>query len=177
MSETLTVNNEPNSEIRSQIYSEQIHFPFYKLTQNIIHTFKFYYTEVENLEDLQHEIMIFLLDKIHLFDPSKGAKAYSYFGTIVKRWLIVYNNKNYNKKIKNIPIGDLTNYSNLDTTSPSFTSSNKFDVGVEKIKQDNNATDDELGFKGFKKEDKLSYFIDCYVNYCTEHIHDFFPKK
>ena len=87
-------NNEHNSEIRSQIYSEQIHFPFYKLTQNIIHTFKFYYTEVENLEDLQHEIMIFLLDKIHLFDPSKGAKAYSYFGTIVKRWLIVYNNKN-----------------------------------------------------------------------------------
>ena len=170
-------NNEPNSEIRSQIYSEKIHFPFYKLTQNIIHTFKFYYTEVENLEDLQHEIMIFLLDKIHLFDPSKGAKAYSYFGTIVKRWLIVYNNKNYNKKIKNIPIGDLTNYSNLDVTSPSFTSSNRFDIGVEKIKQDNNATDDELGFKGLKKEDKLSYFIDHYVNYCTDHIHDFFPKK
>ena len=28
------------------------HWPFYKLTQNIIHTFKFYYTEVDNLEDL-----------------------------------------------------------------------------------------------------------------------------
>ena len=29
------------------------------------------------------------------FDPSNGAIAYSYFGTIVKRWLINYNNKNY----------------------------------------------------------------------------------
>ena len=31
------------------------------------------------------------------FDPTNGAKAYSYFGTIVKRWLINYNNKNYKK--------------------------------------------------------------------------------
>ena len=95
-------NNSTNDAERSQIYQDYIHYPFFKLTQNIIHTFKFYYTEVENLEDLQHEIMIFLLDKIHKFDPSRGAKAYSYFGTIVKRWLIIYNNKNYDKKITNI---------------------------------------------------------------------------
>jgi len=65
----------------------------------------------------------------------------------------------------------------LDTTSPSFTNSSKFDIGVEKIKEDNNATDDELGFKGFKKEDKLSFFIDQYVDYCTTHIYDIFPKE
>ena len=90
------------------IYKKEIHWPFYKLTQNIIHTFKFYYTEVENLEDLQHEIngISFKIKFIYL-TLQNGAKAYSYFGTIVKRWLIVYNNKNYNKKIKNIPIGDL----------------------------------------------------------------------
>jgi hypothetical protein len=35
------------------------------------------------------------------FDPTNGAKAYSYFGTIVKRWLINYNNKNY-KKLKQV---------------------------------------------------------------------------
>ena len=38
-------------------------------------------------------------EKIHKFDPSIGAKSYSYFGTIIKRWLINYNNKNY-KKLK-----------------------------------------------------------------------------
>ena len=70
-------NNTKVAKKRSLIYQRHIHFPFYKLTQNIIHTFKFYYTDdVENLEDLQHEIMVFLLDKIHLFDPSRGAKAY-----------------------------------------------------------------------------------------------------
>ena len=36
-------------------------------------------TEVENLEDLQHELMVFLLSKIHLFNPENGAKTYSYF--------------------------------------------------------------------------------------------------
>ena len=71
-------NNEPDSKVRSSIYQDEIHFPFFKLTQNIIHTFKFYHTEVENLEHLQHEIITFLLSKMHLFDPTRGAKAYSY---------------------------------------------------------------------------------------------------
>ena len=124
-----------NADERSDIYQDHIHYPFYKLTQNIIHTFKFYYTEVENLEHLQHELMVFLLSKIHLFNPSNGAKAYSYFGTIVKRWLIVYNTKNYGKKIKNIQITDLANYSNLDSTEPGFISSQKMDESVDRVIQ------------------------------------------
>ena len=114
-------------EKRSRIYERKIHFAFYKLTQNIIHTFKFYYTDVINLEDLQHEIITFLLDKIHLFDPSKGAKAYSYFGTIVKRWLIVYNQKNYKRKIDKVSVEDISTYQNLDTSSPFIKSSKKLD--------------------------------------------------
>lgn len=31
---------------RSKIYDEKINYAFFKLTQNIIHTFKFYHTEV-----------------------------------------------------------------------------------------------------------------------------------
>ena len=73
--------------MRSEIYEREIHYAFFKLTENIIHTFKFYYTEVDDLKDLQHEIITFLLSKMHLFDPTNGAKAYSYFGTIVKRYL------------------------------------------------------------------------------------------
>jgi hypothetical protein len=92
----------PRSRLRSKIYEEKIHYAFFKLTQNIIHTFKFYHTEVENLEHLQHEIIVFLLSKIHLFNPHNGAKAYSYFGTIVKRWCILYNDKNYKSKIKKV---------------------------------------------------------------------------
>ena len=88
-------NNTTCPKKKSKIYEEKIHYGFFKLTQNIIHTFKFYHTEVDNLEHLQHEIIVFLLSKIHLFNPDKGAKAFSYFGTIVKRWCILYNDKNY----------------------------------------------------------------------------------
>lgn len=81
---------------RNKIYNEEIHYGFYKLVENIIHTFKFYYTEVDNIEDLKYEVISFLLQKLDLYNQSKG-KAYSYFGTIAKRYLIIYNQKNYKK--------------------------------------------------------------------------------
>ena len=91
-----------DSDYRAKIFTDHIYYPFYKLAENIIHTFKFYYTDVERIEDLKHEVVSMLLEeKIMKFDPDYGAKAYSYFGTIVKRWLINYNNKNY-KKLKQI---------------------------------------------------------------------------
>ena len=95
-------NNSNDTEYKNRIFTEHIYLPFYKLAENIIHTFKFYYTDVDRIEDLKHEIVSVLLEeKIDKFDPTNGAKAYSYFGTIVKRWLINYNNKNY-KKLKQI---------------------------------------------------------------------------
>lgn len=81
---------------RNQIFNEKINYSLHKLAENIIHTFKFYYTEVDNVEHLKHEVVTFLLQKLHLYDKNKG-KAYSYFGTIAKRYLIVYNLDNYNK--------------------------------------------------------------------------------
>jgi hypothetical protein len=95
-------NNSEDPVLRARVFTDHIYMPFYKLAENIIHTFKFYYTDVEHIEDLKHEIVSVLLEeKIMKFDPTNGAKAYSYFGTIVKRWLINYNNKNY-KKLKQI---------------------------------------------------------------------------
>ena len=142
-------NNTVCTSLKSKIYEEKIHHAFFKLTQNIIHTFKFYHTEVENLEHLQHEIIVFLLSKIHLFNPENGAKAFSYFGTIVKRWCILYNDKNYKNKIKKVDTLELEqdeSYSyTLDSLSP--------------------------------QKDKLSYFIDQYVNHVTENIYNFFPKE
>ena len=169
-------NRSSDPDERSKLYEEKIHWAFYKLTENIIHTFKFYYTDgVENLEDLQHEIMVFLLSKIHKFDPTNGAKAYSYFGTIVKRWLIVYNTKNYGKKIKNIQITDLANYSNLDSSEPGFIVSQKMEDSMEKVTQ-GEFEGDELSNQGYKLEDKLYIFIDQFVDYCTERIYTIFPK-
>lgn len=82
---------------RNKIYNRRIHYSFYKLAENLIHTFKFYYTEVDDLEDLKHEVITFLLEKLHYFKVGRG-KAFSYFSIVGKNYLIMYNNKNYAKK-------------------------------------------------------------------------------
>jgi len=138
-----------DSELRSKIYERDIHYPFFKLTQNIIHTFKFYHTEVTDLEHLQHEIITFLLSKIHLFDPTRGAKAYSYFGTIVKRWLILYNTKNYKKKINKVGVDELSKEG----------SSHVYSIGDSRIKSD------------------LDKYVDIFVGHVSENIFELFPKK
>lgn len=135
-------------EERERIYHKHIHYAFFKLTENIIHTFKFYHTEVDNIEDLQHEIIVFLLSKIHLFDPSRGAKAYSYFGTIVKRYLIIQNTKNYKKKVDKAPVDEL--YKDLTYS---------YDLDYDP-----------------QEQDTFSDFIDEYVEYCSEQLFDLFPK-
>jgi len=255
----LLYNKTDNADERSRLYSKYIHYPFFKLTQNIIHTFKFYHTDVEDLEHLQHEIEVFLLSKLHLYHHSKSIddrlykiivrkymhgsyeeylakfkldclenneedgedpespileaefrmlleknasfaeeyglykkgtflehtgeadkitqeqintfigpfkgviddecydkltkltppKAYSYFGTITKRWLINYCNKSYGKKITK------------DT--------------IEGVCEDINHSyglDDVL-----TPNDRLSDFIDDYIEYVTLNIYELFPKS
>jgi hypothetical protein len=132
---------------KDKIYREKIHPAFLKLTENIIHTFKFYYTEVDEIEHLQHEVITFLLSKIHLYDQSKGSKAYSYFGTIAKRYLILYNQKNYKKRIDTAP--------------------------VEILEEDENHS---YTIDDSPSNDKLSNFIDLYTSYCTKNIFELFPK-
>ena len=170
-------NGSDDSNEKSLLYENHIHWPFYKLTENIIHTFKFYHTDgIENLEDLQHEIMIFLLNKIHLFSPERGAKAYSYFGTIVKRWLITYNQKNYKKKQENISISSLNDYSNLDISNPLFMASDRMSKNINQIVDNDDMVSDELSIQGYKYEDKLSIFVDLYIRHCTKNIYQIFPK-
>lgn len=82
-----------NEEERQRIYREEIHNAFYKLAENIIFTFEFYKTGTDNLEDLKYEVISFLIPRIDLYKEEKG-KAYSYFGTIVKRYLIMQSQKN-----------------------------------------------------------------------------------
>ena len=140
-------NESEDNTYRNRIFTEHIYYPFYKLAENIIHTFKFYYTDVDKIEDLKHEIVSMLLEeKIMKFDPTNGAKAYSYFGTIVKRWLINYNNKNY-KKLKKIGTFDEM-YDGYET---------KFDV------------DEEHSIT-------LGQFLDLYVGEMYDILEELFPK-
>jgi len=136
-----------DQNFRNKIYREEIEYAFYKLSENIIHTFKFYYTDLDTIEDLKHEVVTFLLEKLHLYDQSKG-KAYSYFGTIAKRYLIIYNEKNY-KKLQN-------------------------HTDVEDIDEDKTILYETIR----EAEEKVdpNNFIDQYVRYIDKHLYSLFPK-
>jgi hypothetical protein len=92
----LLYNQLENDYERNKLYEAEIKYPFDKLVENIIHTFKFYHFDVP-YEDVKHEVVAFLNEKIHKYtDPNKG-KAFSYFSIIAKNYLIIHNNGNYNK--------------------------------------------------------------------------------
>lgn len=132
---------------RNKIYNDRIKYAFYKLTENIIHTFKFYYTDINTIEDLKHEVITFLLEKLHLYTQGKG-KAYSYFGTIAKRYLILYNEKNYKKLQKH---GEM-----------------------DEIEEDKSFLDKTL--KEFEDDINLNLFIDLYIKYVDKYLYKLFPK-
>jgi hypothetical protein len=88
-------NNSEDSFLRNKIYNEHIAYPFDKLAENIIHTFKFYYFDVPS-EQVKHEVVSFLVMNMHKFKEGKG-KAFSYFSIVAKNYLILNNNNNYKK--------------------------------------------------------------------------------
>tara|TARA_R110002096_G_scaffold409933_1_gene609423 strand:- start:4 stop:471 length:468 start_codon:yes stop_codon:yes gene_type:complete len=86
---------------------------------------------------------------MHLYDQTKGYKAFSYFGTIVKRYLIIQNTKNYKKRIIKAPLTELHH-----------SLSHSYDENYNPL-----------------EKDTLSDFIDEYVTYCTDEIYELFPKE
>lgn len=78
------------------IFFKHLYKPLLRLVEGLIHTFKFYKTDNEDLELLKNEVISFFLEKMHNFDPSKG-KAYSYFNMIGRNYLIIKQNTNTKK--------------------------------------------------------------------------------
>ncbi len=136
-----------NPAKRNEIFNSRIDYAFHKLAENIIHTFKFYYTEVNTIDELKHEVVAFLLEKLHLYKQEKG-KAYSYFGTIAKRYLILYNNANY-KKLKEKAAVD-----EVDEDKS---------ILIELTNEETNNT-------------SLNAFVDYFVKYVDKHLFELFPK-
>ncbi len=79
---------------RNIIYTKRIHPAFYKLAEIMIHRFKFYNFDVSH-EDVKHEVVAFLHEKLGKYDGESGFKAFSYFSIVAKNYLIAENNKNY----------------------------------------------------------------------------------
>ena len=88
-------NNTTDPKLRNQIYRERIKYPFEKLAENVLNTFKFSYFDVPK-EDVMQEVVSILIQKIHMYQEDKG-RAFSYFSIVAKNYLILNNNSNYKR--------------------------------------------------------------------------------
>jgi hypothetical protein len=90
---------------RSRIYEERIKYPFEKLAENVINTFKFSYFDVPK-KDIQTEVVSTMVEKMHMYKEGKG-RAFSYFTIIAKNHLILKNNGNYKRWKQNALISEM----------------------------------------------------------------------
>ena len=88
-------NKSKDFEERSKIYEERIKYPFEKLAENVMNTFKFSYFDVPK-KDVQTEVVSVMVEKMHMFQEGKG-RAFSYFTIIAKNHLILKNNGNFKR--------------------------------------------------------------------------------
>lgn len=109
----IAYNESTDYNEKNKIYSREIRPAFEKLVENIIHTFKFYYTDGQSLTDVQHDVVSFLIEKLPKFTAGKG-KAYSYFSIVAKNYLILNNNKNYKKLVDSSNMQDASDESIAD---------------------------------------------------------------
>ena len=86
---------------KNQIYNEFLKAPLDKMIESIIRRYKLYRKDMEFIE-IHQDTHSFLITKVDKFRPSKCKKAYSYFGTICKNYLmgqIIKDQKEFNRKI------------------------------------------------------------------------------
>jgi len=86
---------------KNEIYDEYLKAPLDKMIESIIRRYKLYRKGME-FREINHDTHSFLITKVEKFKPEKGKKAYSYFGTICKNYLmgmIIKDQKEQNRKI------------------------------------------------------------------------------
>jgi hypothetical protein len=86
---------------KNVIYNDYLRAPLDKMIESIIRRYKLYRKGMD-FREIHHDTHSFLITKVDKFKPAKGKKAYSYFGTICKNYLmgqIIKDQKEQNRKI------------------------------------------------------------------------------
>lgn len=72
---------------RDLIFNEWLKDPLHKMVEAIIRRYRLY-RKGETFEELHGDTVSFLMTKVHKFETGRGKKAYSYFGTIAKNYIL-----------------------------------------------------------------------------------------
>lgn len=142
-------NNSEDVVFRNNIYNERISYPFDKLAENILNTFKFSYFQCSH-EEVQQEVVSNLVSNIHKYKQENG-KAFSYFSIIAKNFLILYNNGNYKKFKRHESVDD-----------------------EEIIYEKKELT---VNPKNETKRKELNEFVNLMIQYYDKHLERIFKKK
>ena len=90
-----------SAQERNEIYNTYLKGPLDKMISSIIRRYKLYRKDMDFVE-IHHDTHGFLMTKVEKFKPAKNKKAYSYFGTICKNYLmgqIIKDQKDTNRNV------------------------------------------------------------------------------
>ena len=90
-------NTNEDIEDKHKVFVAVIEPAFRKLVENIYYTYNFNKI-LWDREQIEHEVMTHLYEKLSKFDTTKNKKSFSYFGTITKNWMIQRCNADKNKR-------------------------------------------------------------------------------
>ena len=154
-------------EEKNKIYNDFLKEPLDKMISSIIRRYKLYRKDM-NYEEIHVDTHSFLMTKIDKFKPAKEKKAYSYFGTICKNYLmgqIMKDQKEMNRKISYEDISsDLSNRSEMSYSIENDDLSSEYVIKkfLQKLKE--NLDDKNCN----EQEHKLgSAIYDLFDNYGT----------
>lgn len=120
--------SEIDDDKKNEIFRKRLYKPLRKLVENIIFTYKLYRKDVE-IRELEEDCMSFLITKMDRYDPSKGTRAFAFFGTIAKHYLMGEKKVSY----KNLQININIEESSAEISLEEDEEDKKMDLESEKI--------------------------------------------
>ena len=92
---------------RNKIFNEYLREPLVIMVESIIRRYKLYRKDME-FDEIHTDTMSFLITKISKFDHTKNHKAYSYFGTICKNYLMGAIQKDTKEQNRQVSYDDIS---------------------------------------------------------------------
>jgi hypothetical protein len=92
---------------KNKIFNEYLREPLIIMVESIIRRYKLYRKDME-FEEIHTDTMSFLITKINKFDHTKNTKAYSYFGTICKNYLMGAIQKDTKEQNRQVSYDDIS---------------------------------------------------------------------
>ncbi len=150
---------------KNKIFNEYLREPLTIMVESIIRRYKLYRKDIV-FEDIHADTMSFLMTKINKFDHTKNHKAYSYFGTICKNYLMGAIQKDTKEMNRSVSYDDIS--SDIEESLEYSYSIDEFNVDYKDVivkfvnELENFMENEELN----ENEQKLGYaLIEVFANF------------